>query len=249
MVGPLARQFQSGNDRARLLRNAAIALAIAVGVFVSMEAFDASPSDQGQWSRQQTAQSATLAVARHDDADGAAGRRIDMQTVPRDVQLCQALGPAAPYCIRGVDSMAYCGKGEPGWDAWGPIAWQTYAQGEYVGPARSAHVGSYRIRVDDVLDFVYRLSREELRQAYKLQIGDTLQFEVDDEADLTRTLTVQPDGTVTLPLMGQLRVVGRTIAAIQADLVEKYASLIRDPKVTVTPATNEYATLGSPRCS
>ena len=41
------------------------------------------------------------------------------------------------------------------------IEWQAYAQGEYVGPARLAHVSEYRIRVDDQLEMLFRLTREE----------------------------------------------------------------------------------------
>src|SRR6185503_17571541 len=66
-----------------------------------------------------------------------------------NTHLCQALGPAAPHPIWGVDSTAGCGMGEVTWQARGDVNWQAYAQGEYVGHARSAHVGEYRIRVDD----------------------------------------------------------------------------------------------------
>src|SRR5687767_10850083 len=52
--------------------------------------------------------------------------------VPEGVRLCQALGPAAPYAIWAVDSMAGRGCGEVGWDARGCIPWQEFAQGEYV---------------------------------------------------------------------------------------------------------------------
>ena len=40
----------------------------------------------------------------------------------------------------------------------GPISWQSLAQGEYVGPAREPHVPEYQLRVDDELEFVYRLT-------------------------------------------------------------------------------------------
>ena len=43
------------------------------------------------------------------------------------------------------------------------IAWQAHAQGEYVGHAGTAHVGEYRLRVDDQLDMLYRITRDETR--------------------------------------------------------------------------------------
>ena len=77
---------------------------------------------------------------------------------------CQALGPAAPYPIAGLDSAA-ARCGELPWQAAGPINWQKYAQGEYVGHERLVHVPEYRLRVGDELDVIFRLSRDELPTA------------------------------------------------------------------------------------
>ncbi len=48
------------------------------------------------------------------------------------VQLCQYTSPAAPRAIYGVDSNGQCndGCGEATWNAWRPIPWQAFAQGE-----------------------------------------------------------------------------------------------------------------------
>src|SRR5262245_44920580 len=43
--------------------------------------------------------------------------KSNSQTVPANIRLCQALGPAAPYPIWGVDSLSSgCSCGEVGWD-------------------------------------------------------------------------------------------------------------------------------------
>lgn len=75
----------------------------------------------------------------------------------------QCIDPAAPFPIWGVDSTAGCGAtdcgcGEVDWKARGYINWQAYAQGEYVGHARTPHVLEYRIRVDDQIAFVFRFA-------------------------------------------------------------------------------------------
>src|SRR5436190_1419591 len=76
---------------------------------------------------------------------------------------CQALGPAAPYPIWGVDSAVGSSVGgEVGWDARGMIPWQEFAQGEYVGHARTPQVPDYRLREGDLLAVYYRRTREEL---------------------------------------------------------------------------------------
>lgn len=154
---------------------------------------------------------------------------------PSTIHLCQSLGPAAPYPIWGVDSLAGGGCGEPGWDARGPIPWQTYAQGEYVGHARMAHVPEYRLRVDDVLLLIYRLTREESRGPYELEVGDEISIEVADEAEMNRDLIVQPDGTIMLPLIGPVRAKRRTLVSIQQDLEHRYRRYFKDPRITVTP--------------
>ena len=64
-----------------------------------------------------------------------------------------------------------------GWEAARLIAWQAYAQGEYVGHARTAHVPEYRLRVDDQLDLIYRLTREETAKPYQLNVGDEIRVE------------------------------------------------------------------------
>src|SRR5262245_40177114 len=135
-------------------------------------------------------------------------------------QICQPLTPAAPFSIWGVDSAAGRGCGEVGWDARGMIPWQEFAQGEYVGHARIPHVPEYRMREGDVVAVYYRRTRDELSRPYELQVGDRIRVEsltagratatapgasdaepVDD--NITRELVVQPDGTITLPLLGQ----------------------------------------------
>lgn len=100
-------------------------------------------------------------------------RVVDWQ----QIQLCQSLGPAAPHPIWGVDSLSGCGCGEVGWEARGRVNWQAYAQGEYVGHERMPHVPEYRLRVDDQISFLYRMTREETGLPYELQVGDQIRVE------------------------------------------------------------------------
>ena len=95
----------------------------------------------------------------------------------QSAQFCQPLTPAAPYPIWGVDSAAGRGCGEVGWDARGMIPWQEFAQGEYVGHARTPHVPEYRVREGDVIAVYYRRTREEISRPYELQVGDRIRVE------------------------------------------------------------------------
>jgi polysaccharide biosynthesis/export protein len=165
-------------------------------------------------------------------------------------QTCQPVTPAAPFPIWGVDSASGCGCGEVGWDARGIIPWQEFAQGEYVGHARAPHVPEYRVREGDVIAVYYRRTREELSRPYELQVGDRLRIEsivagrggaaVANEADMpddsiTRELVVQPDGTITLPFVGQVRATRRTVPALREQLESDFKKYFKTPSITVTP--------------
>ncbi|RIK74291.1 MAG: sugar ABC transporter substrate-binding protein [Planctomycetota bacterium] len=162
----------------------------------------------------------------------------------QSIQLCQALGPAAPHPIWAVDSTAGCGQGEVTWKARGYVNWQAYAQGEYVGHARTAHVHEYRIRVDDQIAFVFRLTREISSAPYQLQVGDTIRVEsltgdagaADAAQDnIRRELVIQPDGTITLPLLGQIRAANMTIDGLREHVEQRYLKFYKAPAITVTP--------------
>lgn len=150
------------------------------------------------------------------------------------IALCQALGPAAPYPIAGLDSAsAECG--ELGWNAAKPIDWQKYAQGEYVGHERLEHVPQYRLRVGDELDLVFRISRDPLPRAYRLNVGDRVRVESLADSALDRELLIQPDGTITLQLLNQVYAARTTVAQLREELESRYQKFYKQPAITVTP--------------
>ena len=71
--------------------------------------------------------------------------------------------------------------------------------------------------------------------AYRLQPGDTIQVSVWQEPKLDRQLVVAPDGTISMPLVGQVSAGGRSAQqvekAIKAKLQTQYQS---DLDVTVS---------------
>ena len=148
--------------------------------------------------------------------------------------------PASPenYCYRCGVQCPPCGcqPGGPGWAATRPIPWEVFAQGEYIGPARLAHVPIYRLRVDDSLAFVYRLSGQVASQPYRLNVRDRIQVQSLSAPEVVnRELIIQPDGTITLPLLGQVRAAGTTLEELSKHLDELFKKQIKDPRITVTP--------------
>lgn len=155
-------------------------------------------------------------------------------SLPGEVVLCQALSPAAPQPIRGIDCA--CGAcGPAGWDAMAPLDWQPYAQGEYVGHNRLPHVPEYRLRVDDVLECVFRVTRDEQPNPYQFNVGDEVRVESFTDSTLNRDLMIQPDGTITLRLVGQVRATRHTVEQLRQRVEDAYSKYYKDPAITVTP--------------
>src|SRR5262249_30531743 len=52
---------------------------------------------------------------------------------------------------------------------------------------------------------------------------------------VNRDVIVEPDGTITLPLLGQVRAAGATLDELRNVLDEQFKRQIKDPRITVTP--------------
>jgi polysaccharide export outer membrane protein len=144
---------------------------------------------------------------------------------------CPPFGP--PLCAVDCGCYGRCGGGT--WAAARPIYFQPFGHGEYVGHDRIAHVPLYRLRVDDQLECLYRLTREATAEPYQINVGDELQIESAIDEKLNRNLIVQPDGTVTLRLLGQVKATRTTVPEFRDKLESLYTKYYKVPAITVTP--------------
>lgn len=152
------------------------------------------------------------------------------------------IGPRSPRGVCGFHCIGGgCDGPVPGLCAWktaGPIPFQAFAQGDYIGQARTPHVPEYRLRVDDVLDFVFRITGEASANEYQLQIGDVLRVESLGAPEQNRDqVIVQPDGYITLAIVGSVRTAGRTISELTDDLNQRYSKEIKGPGITISPVS------------
>ena len=69
---------------------------------------------------------------------------------------------------------------------------------------------------------------------YKLHIDDQLYVSVYGHSDLEGKVVVGPDGTISLPLIGDVKVVGQTVNEITTKITNKYSEYIKDPSVNIT---------------
>lgn len=72
---------------------------------------------------------------------------------------------------------------------------------------------------------------------YVIGDGDSLMISVWGEDALSRTVTVRPDGKITLPAIGDVVASGFTPTKLSEDLVVKLAKVVNQPIVTVTVNT------------
>ena len=72
-------------------------------------------------------------------------------------------------------------------------------------------------------------------QDYRVRAGDVLQIEVLEDPTLNRSAIVLPDGKVTLPVAGSIRVAGRSLGQVQEELARRLApGFAAAPTVFVT---------------
>ena len=69
---------------------------------------------------------------------------------------------------------------------------------------------------------------------YVIGIADVVRIGVWKDESLSTDAIVRPDGTITMPLVGELRAAGRTTAELQQDVSQRLASLVKDASVTVS---------------
>ncbi len=69
--------------------------------------------------------------------------------------------------------------------------------------------------------------------AYLIGPGDQLGIEIWKDPTLTRLAVVLPDGKISFPLIGDLVVAGKTVAALKKEIETKIARYVPDAVVTV----------------
>ena len=75
-----------------------------------------------------------------------------------------------------------------------------------------------------------------LNVPYTVGSGDLLSISVWKEKELSPTVTVRPDGKISMPLIGEITVTGMTPVQVGAVLKSRLESIVIDPRVTVTVA-------------
>ncbi len=70
---------------------------------------------------------------------------------------------------------------------------------------------------------------------YVFYPGDKLEISVPGAPELSRLTQVGPDGRITLALVGQVMAAYKSIPELQAEIVQAYTGVLRNPQVMVYP--------------
>src|SRR2546423_550990 len=70
-------------------------------------------------------------------------------------------------------------------------------------------------------------------ERYRLQPGDVLEVQFRYSPEFNQTLTVQPDGYVSMDIGGELRVAGLTVEQTRMAILKKASERLQNPVATI----------------
>jgi polysaccharide export outer membrane protein len=73
--------------------------------------------------------------------------------------------------------------------------------------------------------------------SYVIGDDDVLEISVWKEPELSKSLSVRPDGKISMPLVGELQAAGKTPMQLEHDIQQKLLTYITDPEVVVIVQT------------
>lgn len=73
-----------------------------------------------------------------------------------------------------------------------------------------------------------------VRPEYYVEIGDILDIDVWRVPDLSRSVPVRPDGRISMPVVGDLDVVGLSLVEVRDLLTQKFSEYVWNPQVSIS---------------
>jgi polysaccharide biosynthesis/export protein len=79
----------------------------------------------------------------------------------------------------------------------------------------------------------YSREHDPRREPFVVGVADTLAVTVWRDAELSTEATVRPDGTITMPLIGDVKAAGKTPAQLTSEIRDRVGRFVKDAIVTV----------------
>ncbi|MBF0517528.1 MAG: polysaccharide biosynthesis/export family protein [Nitrospirae bacterium] len=90
----------------------------------------------------------------------------------------------------------------------------------------------YRVMPGDILEVFYKVETG-VTQNFTIEIDYTVMVKFVNAPELNETQTVRPDGTITLPYIGKLYVLGKTTDDLTAELKQFYSKILKLPDLYI----------------
>ena len=74
---------------------------------------------------------------------------------------------------------------------------------------------------------------QRVEEPYRLETGDLIEVRFFYTPDLNDKIQIRPDGRITLGLIGEVMVAGRTVGELTSYLQKRYAEQLKDPAIAV----------------
>ncbi len=88
-------------------------------------------------------------------------------------------------------------------------------------------------RTGDSAVYAEAARKDPRKHPYVIGVADVIRVTVWKDPNLSSDAAVRPDGTITLPLVGELPAAGRTAADLQRDVATRLSGFMKDTVVTV----------------
>lgn len=96
-------------------------------------------------------------------------------------------------------------------------------------PLSNAEIGARNIEYEPTLT----QKEAEVIPEYQLGFNDIIEIKFFNTPDFNETITVRPDGKISLQKIEELQVTGMTPSQLDSLITEKYKEFIKDPEITV----------------
>lgn len=94
------------------------------------------------------------------------------------------------------------------------------------------------------IKYDYSIEPDPRRSEYVIGVSDALSVQVWRNPEVSRDAIVRPDGTITLPLIGDLEASGRTPSQLREAIRVRLAKFVRDEGAIVTVAVTSVNSYG-----
>jgi len=92
----------------------------------------------------------------------------------------------------------------------------------------------YRVKPGDVMDVLFQIRTWKPKETFEIDISHTVGVKFVYVPELNEEQMVLPNGCIVLPYLGEVKVIGKSISELTAELKNRYSGILRDPELYVT---------------